>query len=53
MVEGAVEPDRLVVEVCKDGSFGAVTEEERGRETDFLAGAEGGVILSEYTKYPN
>jgi len=45
-----VEAYRHVVNVGKDGTLGAFTEDKRGRKRDFFAESKGRVILSKDSK---
>ena len=51
MVEWAVETNRHVVDVGKDGTFGTFPEDKRWRESDFLPESEGRVIFSKNSEH--
>jgi hypothetical protein len=46
-----METDRLIVDICENGTFGAFAEDEGGWKGDFLSETERGVIFAENTEY--
>jgi hypothetical protein len=46
-----MESDRLIVNVCKDGSLGSFSENKRGRKGNFLSKTKRRIIFAKNAEY--